>query len=59
MPCKCVNSVDNFGYRCGEIILTKKKKWTAEYPNISLATRPLSLCEGVPIPVPPKFFPRL
>jgi len=54
----CVNSVDNFCYRCGELILTKKKKWTVEYPNISSATHPLSLCEGVPIPEPPKIFPR-
>jgi len=59
MPCKCVNSVDNFRYRCGEIILTTKKKWTVEYRNISSATRPLSLCEGVPIPETPEFFPTL
>ena len=41
MNALCVNSVDNFCYRWGEIILTKKK-WTVEYPNISSATRPPS-----------------
>jgi hypothetical protein len=59
MPCRCVKSVDNVCYRCGETILTKMKKWTAEYRNISSATCPLSLCEGVPIPETPKFFPTL
>jgi hypothetical protein len=51
-----VNSVDNFCYRHTEIILTKKKKWTAEYPNISLTTHPASLGEGLPIPEPPISF---
>jgi hypothetical protein len=57
MSCKCVKSVDNFCYRYGEIIFTKKKKWTVEYPNISLATRPLSLCECVTFSRNSQFFP--
>lgn len=36
--------------------ITKKKKWTVEYPNIPSALRPVSHGEGLPIPEPPTDF---
>jgi hypothetical protein len=37
--------------------ITKKKKWTVEYPNIPLAIRPVPHCEGLSIPAIPAVFP--
>jgi hypothetical protein len=38
--------------------ITKKKKWTKEYPNLPSATHTVPLCKGVPIPEPcNRFFP--
>jgi hypothetical protein len=36
--------------------ITKKKKWTVEYPNIPSAIRPVPHCECLPIPEPPNSF---
>ena len=36
--------------------ITKKKKWTAVYPNIPSALRPVPHGEGISFPEPPKEF---
>ena len=36
--------------------ITKKKKWTAVYPNIASALRPVPHGEGISVPEPPKEF---
>ena len=36
--------------------ITKKEKWTVEYPNIPSTICPVPHCEGLPIPEPPDSF---